>query len=209
MQLKLGSPDVLVTAHDPAAMLSISLFSMPFDMQVHTFNIGIYPGAILPFIIGYWADAATAVGDITATEEASGIEQIGPRHDERIQGCLLADGMPSHFCACCKRPLCCFLLFAPTFMHAQCTVGPRSQAKPCAGSTSVSYCWCLKLLALMHRFQLFPGQLCHFTTGECVCPEQWYHCLHPVCLAYGGRGHCHLAVPVWSPWKGDTTAQGS
>ncbi len=69
------------------------------NMQVHTFNIGIYPGAILPFIIGYWADAATAVGDITATEEASGIEQIGPRHDERIQGCLLADGMPSDFCA--------------------------------------------------------------------------------------------------------------
>lgn len=61
-------------------------------LQVHTFNIGIYPGAILPFIIGYWADAATAVGDITATEEASGIETIGPEHDKRIQGCLLADG---------------------------------------------------------------------------------------------------------------------
>ena len=59
---------------------------------MHTFNIGIYPGAILPFIIGYWADAATAVGDITATEEASGIEQRGPAHDERVQGCLLADG---------------------------------------------------------------------------------------------------------------------
>lgn len=61
-------------------------------MQVHTFNIGIYPGAILPFIIGYWADAATAVGDITATEEASGVETIGPEHDKRVQGCLLADG---------------------------------------------------------------------------------------------------------------------
>ena len=62
-------------------------------LQVHTFNIGIYPGAILPFIIGYWADAATAVGDITATEEASGVETVGPEHDKRIQGCLLADGM--------------------------------------------------------------------------------------------------------------------
>ena len=61
-------------------------------LQVHTFNIGIFPGAILPFIIGYWADAATAVGDITATEEASGVEERGPAHDERIQGCLLADG---------------------------------------------------------------------------------------------------------------------
>lgn len=66
----------------------------PFHIQVHTFKIGIYPGAILPFIIGYWADAATAVGDITATEEASGIEQRGPAHDERVQGCLLADGLP-------------------------------------------------------------------------------------------------------------------
>lgn len=101
------------------------------------------------------------------------------------------------------------VLFLPTSLHAQCTVNPRLQAKPCAGSTSVSYCWCLKLLALMHRFQLFPGQLCHFTTGECVCPEQWYHCLHPVCLAYGGCGHCHLALPLWSPRKGNTTAQGS
>ena len=182
-------------------------------MQVHTFNIGIYPGAILPFIIGYWADAATAVGDITATEEASGIEQIGPRHDERIQGCLLADGMPSDFCACCKRVLYCFSCSPIHLMHAQCTDGPKLQAKLqaklCAGSTSVTYCWCLKLLALMHRFQLFPGQLCHFTTSECVCPEQWHHCLHPVCLAYGGCGHRHLAVPIWSPWKGNITAQGS
>ncbi len=102
-----------------------------------------------------------------------------------------------------------FSLISPTSMHAQCTVGPRLKAKPCAGATSVTYCWCLTLLALMHRFQLFPGQLCHFTTSECVCPEQWYHCLHPVCLAYGGCGHCHLAVPLWSPGKGNHTAQGS
>ncbi len=88
---------------------------MLLNMQVHTFNIGIYPGAILPFIIGYWADAATAVGDITATEEASGIEQIGPRHDERIQGCLLADGMPSIFCAFCKCTLYC--LFCSCLHH--------------------------------------------------------------------------------------------
>ena len=71
------------------AMLRVSLIVL---LQVHTFKIGIFPGAILPFIIGYWADAATAVGDITATEEASGIEQRGPAHDERVQGCLLADG---------------------------------------------------------------------------------------------------------------------
>ena len=84
-------------------------------MQVHTFNIGIYPGAILPFIIGYWADAATAVGDITATEEASGIEQIGPRHDERIQGCLLADGMPSDFCAWLQYAY--FIVFSSSPLH--------------------------------------------------------------------------------------------
>ena len=65
-------------------------------MQLHTFKLDVYPGAILPFIIGYWADAATAVGDITATEEASGVETVGPEHDKRIQGCLLADGQPLH-----------------------------------------------------------------------------------------------------------------
>lgn len=71
---------------------------------VHTFKIGIFPGAILPFIIGYWADAATAVGDITATEEASGIEQRGPAHDERIQGCLLADGFNCFLASCATSP---------------------------------------------------------------------------------------------------------
>ena len=62
-------------------------------MQLHTFKLDVYPGAILPFIIAYLADAATAVGDITATEEASMIETHGPRHDTRIQGMLLADGV--------------------------------------------------------------------------------------------------------------------
>ena len=61
-------------------------------LQLHTFKLDVYPGAILPFIIAYLADAATAVGDITATEEASMIETHGPRHDRRIQGMLLADG---------------------------------------------------------------------------------------------------------------------
>lgn len=80
-------------------------------VQVHTFKIGIFPGAILPFIIGYWADAATAVGDITATEEASGIEQRGPAHDERIQGCLLADGewtlcLQNLCLSCCPSEIC-------------------------------------------------------------------------------------------------------
>ena len=59
---------------------------------LHTFNLGVYPGAILPFLIGYLADASTAVGDLTATEEASFLETHGVQHDQRIQGCLLADG---------------------------------------------------------------------------------------------------------------------
>lgn len=62
-------------------------------VQVHTFPLGIFAEGILPFIIGYLADAATAIGDLTATEEASGLPNEGPDHDRRIQGCLLADGV--------------------------------------------------------------------------------------------------------------------
>ena len=59
---------------------------------LHTFKLGVYPGAVLPFLIGYLADAAAAIGDLTATEEASFLETHGRAHDERVQGCLLADG---------------------------------------------------------------------------------------------------------------------
>ena len=62
---------------------------------LHTFKLGVYPGAILPFLIGFLADAAAAVGDLTATEEASFLETHGRSHDERVQGCLLADGVPA------------------------------------------------------------------------------------------------------------------
>ena len=59
---------------------------------VHTFKLGIFPEAIIPFCIGFLTDAANAAGDITATEEASLLETDGPRHDERIQGGLMGDG---------------------------------------------------------------------------------------------------------------------
>lgn len=59
---------------------------------LHTFKLGVYPGAVLPFMIGYLADAAVAVGDLTATEEASFLETHGVHHEQRVQGCLLADG---------------------------------------------------------------------------------------------------------------------
>lgn len=59
---------------------------------METFPLGIFPEAILPFVIGFLADAANAAGDITATEEASLLETSGPRHEERLQGGLFADG---------------------------------------------------------------------------------------------------------------------
>ncbi|KAK9822799.1 hypothetical protein WJX74_011059 [Apatococcus lobatus] len=64
-------------------------------LWVHAFPLGIIAEGILPFIIGYLADAATAIGDLTATEEASGLPNEGPEYDRRIQGCLLADGINS------------------------------------------------------------------------------------------------------------------
>lgn len=36
-----------------------------------------------------------AIGDITATEEASSLATVGERHNKRIQGGLLGDGTPT------------------------------------------------------------------------------------------------------------------
>ncbi|CAE7545677.1 unnamed protein product, partial [Symbiodinium sp. CCMP2456] len=59
-----------------------------------TFNIGFYPPAFIPLLLGF---VITAVE--TASCDVSGLPIEGPDADSRIQGGLLADGVNS-FLAC-------------------------------------------------------------------------------------------------------------
>ncbi|KAL7414494.1 xanthine uracil permease [Mrakia frigida] len=58
-----------------------------------TFKLSIYGPAILPMFAVYISLAMEAIGDITASSEASRVEVEGPLFDSRIQGGVLADGL--------------------------------------------------------------------------------------------------------------------
>ncbi|CAK8991879.1 unnamed protein product [Durusdinium trenchii] len=60
-----------------------------------TFNIGFYPPAFLPLVLGFVITSVETVGDIQATCDVSGLPLEGPDADSRIQGGLLADGLNS------------------------------------------------------------------------------------------------------------------
>lgn len=62
-----------------------------------TFPLKIYGPAVLPLVIIYCITSIETVGDVTATEEASFIATLGPKHEKRIRGALLNDGLSSIF----------------------------------------------------------------------------------------------------------------
>ena len=57
----------------------------------------IYGPLVLPLIIVFVITSIETVGDVTATEEASYIATSGPRHEKRIRGALLNDGLGGIF----------------------------------------------------------------------------------------------------------------
>ena len=59
---------------------------------------------------GFVLTTVEAIGDITATEEASFIATVGEKHNKRIQGGLLGDGTPFYL-----FPLRVHLLANPAF----------------------------------------------------------------------------------------------
>lgn len=62
-----------------------------------TFPLKIYWPLIIPTIIAYVITAVESIGDISATEEASGLLPEGEEHDKRIQGGILGDGVSTLF----------------------------------------------------------------------------------------------------------------
>lgn len=68
------------------------IITIPFRK---TFKLGVYWPAMMPVLIGYLISAVDAVGDISASAEASRVETTGPEFESRIQGGILADGINS------------------------------------------------------------------------------------------------------------------
>ncbi|KAF9477425.1 xanthine/uracil permease [Pholiota conissans] len=62
-------------------------------LWVHTFKIGVYPPAILPMLAVYTSVTMEAIGDITASAEASRVDVQGLEFDSRVQGGILSDGV--------------------------------------------------------------------------------------------------------------------
>nr|AOR51835.1 xanthine uracil permease [Phaffia rhodozyma] len=62
-------------------------------LWVKTFKLSIYGPAILPMMAVYVTLAVEAIGDITASSEASRVEVEGEVFDSRIQGGVLSDGV--------------------------------------------------------------------------------------------------------------------
>ncbi|KAG2115492.1 xanthine/uracil permease [Suillus clintonianus] len=62
-------------------------------LWVYRFKIKVYPPAILPMLAVYVSLTMEAIGDITASAEASRIRVEGRDFDSRIQGGVLSDGI--------------------------------------------------------------------------------------------------------------------
>ncbi|KAL0959256.1 hypothetical protein HGRIS_014527 [Hohenbuehelia grisea] len=68
-------------------------------LWVYRFKIGVYPPAILPMLAVYISLIMEAIGDTTASAEASRLAVEGPDFDSRIQGGVLSDGIGGFFSA--------------------------------------------------------------------------------------------------------------
>ena len=67
-------------------------------LWVKTFPLSVYPPAIIPTLLAFIITTVESIGDISASAEASRVEDDG-QLDSRIQGGLLADGIASFLSA--------------------------------------------------------------------------------------------------------------
>lgn len=64
-------------------------------LWMRRFPLGFYGPAVLPMLFAFMVTTMECIGDITATTEASHLEPVGEKFEQRIQGAVLADGMNS------------------------------------------------------------------------------------------------------------------
>ncbi|KAI9284066.1 permease family-domain-containing protein [Umbelopsis sp. AD052] len=114
-------------------------------LWVKTFPISVYGPAVIPMLIVYLVSVVEAVGDITASCDASRIAVEGPEFEKRIKGGILVDGINSLMAACAtSTPLV-------TFAQNNGVIALTRCANRAAGY------WCCIFLFLMGIFGKFAG----------------------------------------------------
>jgi NCS2 family nucleobase:cation symporter-2 len=114
-------------------------------LWVKTFPISVYGPAVIPMLIVYLVSVVEAVGDITASCDASRVAVEGPEFEKRIKGGILVDGINSLIAACAtSTPLV-------TFAQNNGVIALTRCANRAAGY------WCCLFLFLMGIFGKFAG----------------------------------------------------
>jgi NCS2 family nucleobase:cation symporter-2 len=114
-------------------------------LWVKTFPISVYGPAVIPMLIVYLVSVVEAVGDITASCDASRLAVEGEEFERRVKGGILADGINSLIAACATTtPLV-------TFAQNNGVIALTRCANRAAGY------WCCLFLFLMGIFGKFAG----------------------------------------------------
>ncbi|CAE7594308.1 unnamed protein product [Symbiodinium natans] len=108
-----------------------------------TFNIGFYPPAFIPLLLGFVITAVETVGDIQASCDVSGLPIEGPDADSRIQGGLLADGANSF--------LACLMTCPPNTTFSQ-NNGVIAITRCASRAAGIACCFWLILLGCFEKF---------------------------------------------------------
>ncbi|CAE7776311.1 unnamed protein product [Symbiodinium sp. CCMP2592] len=108
-----------------------------------TFNIGFYPPAFIPLLLGFVITAVETVGDIQASCDVSGLPIEGPDADSRIQGGLLADGVNSF--------LACLMTCPPNTTFSQ-NNGVIAITRCASRAAGIACCFWLILLGCFEKF---------------------------------------------------------
>mmetsp|Transcript_19329 Transcript_19329/g.36274 ORF Transcript_19329/g.36274 Transcript_19329/m.36274 type:complete len:653 (-) Transcript_19329:306-2264(-) len=108
-----------------------------------TFNIGFYPPAFIPLLLGFVITAVETVGDIQASLDVSGLPIEGPDADSRIQGGLLADALNSL--------LACVMTCPPNTTFSQ-NNGVIAITRCASRAAGIACCFWLILLGCFEKF---------------------------------------------------------
>jgi uracil-xanthine permease len=112
-------------------------------LWVHTFPIGFYAPAVLPMLFASMVSVMEAIGDVTATTEASHLQPFGPEFDSAVQGAVLADGLNTFWAA--------LATMVPVVTYAQ-NNGVISLSGCAARRAGYACCFWLMLLGIIAKF---------------------------------------------------------
>ncbi|CAM6116353.1 unnamed protein product [Calypogeia fissa] len=112
-------------------------------LWVHTFPLGFYAPAVLPMLFACMVSVMEAIGDVTATTEASQLQPFGADFDRAVQGAVLADGLNSFWAA--------LATMTPVVTYAQ-NNGVISLSGCASRRAGYACCFWLMLLGVIGKF---------------------------------------------------------